>query len=168
MKTQGVLTDVSGHWAKNSIQRLMELKAVTGNPDGTFMPDKPVSRGEFITMLTKALSLKGTSSRSFSDMGGHWAAAAVQAAVANGVTSGFEDGSFRPDDPITREQMAVMIAAAAKLTAVEESPAFADAEGISGWARDSVSRAVSRASSPGTPMAASDPRLLQQRQRRSP
>lgn len=136
------LTDVKGHWAAANIQKLLAKKAISGNPDGTFQPEKQVSRAEFITMLVKALELKGTSEKSFSDLNGHWAKGVIQTAVANGIVNGFEDGTIRPDALITREQMAVMIAKAKQLKAEASDKTFADQTEISGWAKESVLSAV--------------------------
>lgn len=137
------LTDIKGHWANASIQKLIALKAISGNPDGTFQPEKQVTRAEFITMLVKALGLKGTSDRTFSDLQGHWASGAVSTAVANGIVNGFSDGTVAPDALITREQMAVMIVKALKLSNGKTDKMFGDAASISPWATDAIATAMS-------------------------
>lgn len=136
------LKDIGGHWAEANIQKLIAKKAVSGNPDGTFMPDKQITRAEFITMLVKALELKGTTDKTFSDLNGHWAAESVKTAISNGVLSGFEDGTIRPNDLITREQMASMIHKAAKLQVGSPDKRPVDEHLISSWAKESVLSAM--------------------------
>lgn len=126
------LTDISGHWAYGNIQKLIALKAVSGNPDGTFQPEKCVTRGEFITMLVKAYGLKGSTEKSFTDLKGHWAEAAVRTAVANGIVTGYADGSvgvLTPSSPGSRWRW--MMAKALKLGAGKAGKAFHDAGDIS-------------------------------------
>ncbi len=136
------LKDIVGHWAEVSIKELVGKKAVSGNPDGTFQPEKQISRAEFLTVLVKALDLKGTGDKQFGDTSGHWADASIQAAIANGIVTGYADGTFKPDASITREEMAVMIMKAKKLTAASSDKSFSDAAGISVWAKSAVETVV--------------------------
>ncbi|HBV99411.1 MAG TPA: hypothetical protein DEF36_20525 [Desulfotomaculum sp.] len=141
-KTAVVLTDLSGHWAEKNIEKLIEMGAVSGYPDGTFRPDGSITRAEFTAMLVKAFKLQGKGDRVFADTAGHWAREVIVTAASNGIIGGYDQNTFGPADPVTREQMAVMTVKAAKLSPASGELAFTDREKISSWARESVNTAV--------------------------
>ncbi|KOR76346.1 S-layer homology domain-containing protein [Paenibacillus solani] len=141
------ITDISGHWAEPEIRWLYEKGLLQGYPDGTFRPKQPVTRAEFITLLVRCLELEEQGSIKFSDTAGHWADQAIRTAVANGLAEGYSNLVFGPNDRITREQMAVMLARASQLTGVSfgtvtDKPSFKDQDSISVWAVDQVSAVV--------------------------
>ncbi|MCL6577273.1 S-layer homology domain-containing protein [Kyrpidia sp.] len=75
----------------------------------------------------------------FTDIKGHWAEALIREAAARGWVTGFPDGSFRPDQPVTRGEFAVMAMKAFGWTApVDQPPHYLDRDGIPDWARDAV------------------------------
>lgn len=147
----GTLTDITGHWAEANIRKLVELGAVSGYEDGTFKPDSTITRAEFATILVKAFKYDIRTAKLFSDTADHWARDYLSTAAVFGIAGGYEDGSFRPDDLITREQMAVMVVKAAKLEVVNEETQFADSAGISEWARSAVATAVKNGLMKGYP-----------------
>ena len=134
--------DMDGHWAEEAVRQAAANGLATGYPDGTFRPDQPITRAEFTVMLVRALGLEGTGAPlAFTDGDriGSWAAQAIGLAVEAGLVQGYGDGSFRPDAPITRAEMAVMIARALKLPIEEDaSTGFADDEAIPRWAKGAV------------------------------
>jgi len=132
------LKDITGHWAQADINKLVALGCISGYPDGTFKPDNTITRAEFAAMLVKAFKLENKGGKIFADTATHWAKDYIAAAAANGVVNGYDTYTFGPDDLITREQMAVMIVKAAKLTPAAGETQFADSGSISGWARDAV------------------------------
>ena len=135
------LNDISGHWAQAAIRELVAAGAIKGYPDGSFRPDQIITRAEFATVLVKALELPVNNSKAFADTTGHWAGEAISTAYAAGIISGYNNQSFGPDDPITREQMAVMVVRALRLSNVRGSVSFADSGKISPWAKEAVAAA---------------------------
>jgi len=133
-----LLTDIAGHWAENTIKQLLSLGAITGNPDGAFRPDDAVSRAEFVIILVKAFKVTEPGEAVFSDTGSHWARESIAAAVRAGIVSGYEDNTFKPDQPVSREQMAVLAAKAANLQGEADIGVFTDYGQISAWAAQSV------------------------------
>jgi hypothetical protein len=130
--------DISGHWAESGINKLVSQGAVGGYPDGSFKPDNTITRAEFATMLVKAFGLTTQSKAVFADTYGHWANDYISSAASSGIISGYENNIFRPDDLITREQMAVMIFKAAKLAQTAGTNKFTDSGSISAWAAEAV------------------------------
>ncbi len=136
------LNDIKGHWAEASIKNLVAAGAITGYPDGSFKADNTITRAEFATVLVKAYKLTATDGKIFADTGSHWAREAIATAAANGIITGYSDTAFGPDDPITREQMALMIVRAEKIAAQSGELHFTDTSSIATWARDAAASAV--------------------------
>ncbi len=132
------LSDIKGHWAEKTITELVATEAIAGYPDGTFKPDQGISRAEFATIVVKAFQLPEKNGKVFEDTANHWAQNFIATAAANGIVSGYGDTTFGPNDPITREQMAVMIVKAVKLLEVYEGKTFVDTDKISDWAKNAV------------------------------
>lgn len=141
-KPQVLLKDINGHWAEASIRSLAASRAISGYPDGTFKPNQPISRAEFATVIVKVLGLSATGTKLFEDTQGHWGRYTIAAAYEAGIVSGYDAHRFGPDDPITREQIAVMIARAARLGSTSSQLTFTDSYIISPWAREFVARAT--------------------------
>ncbi|MUG88779.1 hypothetical protein GNP92_20745 [Paenibacillus timonensis] len=132
-------TDIVGHWAQNAILSAAGMKLVSGYPDGTFKPNATITRAEFTVMLAKALKLEGAGSATpFTDEAkiGGWAKKEIANAVEAGIVSGYADGSFRPNERITRAEMAAISARALKLSTEEGTmTGFADDKDIPNWAK---------------------------------
>jgi fibronectin type 3 domain-containing protein len=145
--------DIQGHWAKNEMELLASKLVIQGMTDSSFGPDSSITRAQFATLLVRALGLSKQSENSrFTDVAPDaWYTGAVGAAVKAGLITGYEDGTFRPEDPITREQMAVMAAratkAAGKIVDVSGKEAsildtLSDGHNLSTWVKTSVAETV--------------------------
>lgn len=132
------LSDVSGHWAEPSIRQLVKQGAIKGYPDGTFLPDRTMTRAEFVQVLVSAFELEPQGGRVFRDTDEHWARLAISTAVTHGIVSGYDEARFGPDDLVTREQIAAMIARVTDIPAAQEPASFVDSDDISPWAQESV------------------------------
>ncbi len=129
--------DIGGHWAEANILEAEKKGMITGYPDGSFRPDRTVTRAEFAVMLAKALKLQNEEAvLSFKDADriGQWARTAVARAVSLGLIQGDKNSNFRPDAPMTRSEMAVMLARALNLAPEARSAGFADDRDIPVWA----------------------------------
>ncbi|RJE85217.1 hypothetical protein D3P07_21880 [Paenibacillus sp. 1011MAR3C5] len=139
------LNDIASHWAEASIKRAVELEFVAGYTDGSFKPNKTVSRDEFVVMLVKALKLQGADSAlDFADAGSiqGWAKPYIAKALESGLISGYEDGTFRPKASISRAELAAMIVRGLGLAPAEGSKlSYADADRIPAWAKPYVAAA---------------------------
>ena len=102
-------TDVNaGDWFNNAISTLSNAGIVTGYNDGTFRPNQPITRGEMAKIIANFANLsKG--GKTFTDLSGHWSKTYVELAAGNGWIAGYPDGSFRPDQKITRAETVTMI-----------------------------------------------------------
>lgn len=140
--------DTSGHWAESYIDALASSGVMSGFPDGSFRPDQAVTRAQFATIVSKAFQLSGSSNVVFNDVfPGHWAASPISAAAANNLIGGFPDGSFRPEQAVTRTQTWVVLANSLPRTtipAVQTNDFFSryrDASAVPTWATTQVALA---------------------------
>jgi hypothetical protein len=139
--SQENLTDIKSHWAEKNIKQMVAAGTVGGYPDGTFKPNNTITRAEFATMLVKAFKLENEGGKIFADTANHWAKDYIARATVTGIVSGYDANTFGPNNLITREQMAVMIAKAAKLTNAVEGNVFTDGTQIADWAKEAVAKA---------------------------
>ncbi|WP_369688912.1 S-layer homology domain-containing protein [Bacillus sp. FJAT-26390] len=119
--------DVGG-WSKPYIEELAGRLIIQGTGDETFEPSRSVTRAEFAAIITGALGLyKEAGVKSFSDVSeDSWYAASLAAATEYGLISGYADGSFRPNEKISREEAMVILARSFSL--MELKPGFTQAE----------------------------------------
>ena len=121
--------DLDRHWAADSVKELVAKGVVAGYGDYRFRPSGSLTRAEAAAMLTRAFGWKASAgARAFPDVPRtHWASGSVQAAAEQGVVRGYPDGAFRPNEPVTRAEMAVMAAlAAGKAVSTPAKDVFAD------------------------------------------
>ena len=110
--TASGFSDVAaGKWFNNAVSTGVNAGKLTGYPDGTFRPNQSITRAEFAAIAVRFLSdeVQGVSGGSFSDTAGHWAADAIGRAAAAGWITGYPDGTFRPNQSITRAEAATII-----------------------------------------------------------
>ena len=141
-------TDIAGHWAEADIKEMAQRGIVAGITASMFAPDQEITRAEFAAIVVRALGISAAAgSVEFEDVAqDSWYAGPVMAAAAAGLITGYE-GEFRPDDLITREEMAVVIVKAYQYLGKETSRGgiskFSDREEISLWAEEYVDQAAS-------------------------
>ncbi len=133
LKAQGggpaLFTDVpSTHWACKDIQFMVDKGVISGLGDGKFGPNVSARRCELAVMLVKALNLPTTGAEAdFNDVPKtHWAYRQIAAAQKAGFIQGFPGGLFKPNEYVTRGQMAVMLAKAYSLQKTGKAAGFTD------------------------------------------
>src|SRR5690554_385230 len=135
---QAMPSDLEGHWAESSIRSLVQLEILNGYPDGTFRPDQSITRAELAKILAVTYELESpkesTKQSQFSDTEDHWAKEYIAALSENKIISGYPDGTFQPERPITRAEMVTMLIRLLKVGLEDEeytqnlSPTFSDVE----------------------------------------
>lgn len=107
--TDNSFSDIkAGEWYTKAIATLENANIIGGYPDGTFKPNAPITRAEMATIIAKFANLD-ENGKSFNDIKGHWAQSYVELAAGNGWINGYEDGTFRPDQNISRAETFAMI-----------------------------------------------------------
>lgn len=134
-------SDADG-WYNAVINAVVKAGYMKGYPDGSFKPDKPISRAEFATMLSHFMSAK-TASNPFTDTNGNWAKEAIDKAYAQGIIKGYEDNTFRPAADVSRAEAVAMVNRTFNIKkAGDVKNPFTDIS-PSHWAYDDILAAVS-------------------------
>ena len=142
--------DVTEHWAKAAVNDLGSRMIITGIGGQNYAPDSYITRAEFAVILVRALGLVPEAGKSrFSDVtASDWYCGYVETAFSHGMITGYGNGTFGPNDKITREQAMDIVARALKITAMDTSIArdevstilagYSDANSISVYAKAGV------------------------------
>ena len=97
-----------GYWAANYIGYMQQFGIITGYSDGSFRPDAPVTRAEFAAIASRFEKLT-EGSKSFTDVPDtYWAARYINFAATRGWVTGYSDGTFKPENTITRAEVAAV------------------------------------------------------------
>ncbi|SFH07173.1 Carboxypeptidase regulatory-like domain-containing protein [Desulfotomaculum arcticum] len=147
-------TDLQDHWAAGQINKWVDQGLAGGYDDGTFKPDRQVSRAEFVALVNRAFKIEQSNSGvNLSDVKtGNWYYDDVAAATAAGYIGGYADGTFRPNQIITRQEVAGVLVRLLKLTPETEGiDNFADAGQIAQWARGNIGAVVRESLMKGMP-----------------
>lgn len=157
-------TDIQGHWGQTSMEQVAEWGLFTGTGNQQFSPDGTMTRGMFVTVMERTAKLlevykEPTGTATFTDVPADtWYTQAVVWANENNVVNGVGGDKFAPDDPVTREQMCVIMArflencVGMDLTAYKESEmTFLDQSEISDFAVESVKVCVALGLITGAP-----------------
>ncbi|MGF7046738.1 spore germination protein YaaH [Paenibacillus sp. DS2015] len=142
-KSSNSFTDIADSYAKSAILAVSSKGLMKGTDATTFQPTQAITRAEWITVLERLLALKEVNSTipSFKDVGkSSWYYGWVEAGYLLGLTEGKSSSTFEPNQPITREEAAVMLMRALKLkgTGKGSTTVFRDDQDISSWAKNAV------------------------------
>ncbi|WP_244209349.1 family 43 glycosylhydrolase [Paenibacillus ferrarius] len=147
-------SDVSTHWAKDAVNNLGSRMIISGIGNDLFNPEADITRAEFAAIIVRGLGLKlENRTPNFSDVkAADWYSSAIMTAQSSHLIDGFEDGTFRPGDKITREQAMVIMAKAmaitglkAKLTnhnAADVLRGYTDATESAPWAMSGIADSI--------------------------
>ena len=102
---QNAFSDVAADaWYCSSVSTLSRMGIIAGYPDGTFRPNAPITRAEFAAIATRFDNNGDKTPVNFKDIIGHWAEGEITVAANHGWVSGYGDGTFRPQNRITRAE----------------------------------------------------------------
>lgn len=141
-------SDTENHWGKDYISAMVSRGIFEGYEDGTFKPDNGVTRQEMAVILVRLLGLEselGTvTDLAFTDAYdiAEWAQKAVALLSAKGIYLGYDDGEFKPNRVLTREEIVALTMRIFGETYVDSTLNFKDAERIGEWARKAVGQAT--------------------------
>ena len=97
-------------WYAQSVNYLASIGVLSGYEDGTFDPEQTITRAEFAAIVSRFDELEAVEKSVFSDVSAdHWAEGYINSAYFKGWITGFEDGTFRPDENMTRAQTVTLV-----------------------------------------------------------
>ena len=99
----------AGKWYAVAVSTLANAGAIKGYSNGTFQPGKPITRAEFVTILTGIYGANTSKGMPFADVGSAWCHDAVATAYANGWVGGYADSTFHPNRTITRAEAVTIL-----------------------------------------------------------
>lgn len=110
VKINASFKDIENHWAKNEVQA-MASKGYANGSGGMFRPDDNITRAEFVSMLVRILEIQSEDAESsFTDVkSSDWFSLNVASAVKSGLVKGYEDNTFKPNAPISRQEIGTII-----------------------------------------------------------
>ncbi|MGI2296725.1 Ig-like domain-containing protein [Paenibacillus sp. GXUN7292] len=154
VRNTATFTDIAKHWSAEDVLMMSRKFIVEGYSATKFEPQKQITRGEFATYVAKGLGLEGdrTAAAKFKDVNantvmGAYIGAAAKAGIVNGKTT----TTFKPNDPIKREEMAAMMMRAAKVAGITDKlpqsvdtylSVYSDRSKISAYAKTDMANAI--------------------------
>jgi hypothetical protein len=139
-------SDLVGHWAEAYIRALVSMNLTQGFADGSYQPDKPMTRAQYAALITAAFNPTAKrQATEFTDVpADFWAAKAIQTAASGGFVGGFSDRTFRPHQNVQRLQVIVSLVNGLALPAANHSllNTYTDKASIPEYARTAVATAT--------------------------
>ncbi len=150
-KGNGKFKDVEDeHWAKEAIEFLGEKEIVKGKDDEKYVPEMEITRAEFVTILERMLTKEEIKipddavDKNYNDIEKHWASESIKSLTRKGILNGYLDGSFRPDEVITREEVAKVISEVVEKSELKFNEEDANLEFIdveaNNWAKEHIDK----------------------------
>ena len=150
---QDVPTDA---WYAGAVERVSASGLMQGSGPAMFSPGAPVTRGQIAAILYRQADSPSVYGSSFSDVSpSAYYSRAIAWAARRGIVEGYSDGTFRPDQPVSRQQLAAILHRYAKLNRIDSGKrtpleGFGDAASVSTYARESLSWALAEGILQGT------------------
>ncbi len=139
-------SDMQGHWAEKQLTDWMNRALISGYPDGTVRPNTAISRVEFVALVNRLFSYAEGKEVAYADVSTEaWYAKDVKAAAAAGFVSGYPDGTFQPNKPLSRVEAVAMLAKLVPMIAqegVDPLAGFTDQGTVPAYGRDSLGIAI--------------------------
>ena len=137
--------DIQGHWAQEAIEKFVNLGYINGYGDNTFKPDGQITRAEFVKIVNRVFNLTSKTNENFTDVNpGDWYYDEVRIAVNNGYINGYQDGTFKPNNLITRQEAMKIITTIKnnKDNNIDKIYKYNDGNQVDEWAKPYVEGAI--------------------------
>lgn len=134
--------DLDNHWAKNSILDFAKKGHANGYEDSTFKPNNNITRAEFVVIANSVFGFSSTGTENFSDVNPeNWFYDAVCTGIEVGYIDGYADGTFKPNEKITRQEASKIVAKITNLKG-DQTLDFNDNKDIASWSKEYVDALV--------------------------
>ncbi|WP_054027489.1 S-layer homology domain-containing protein [Bacillus sp. FJAT-28004] len=141
------MADIKGHWGEKTIGAFVKLQFIKGYGDGTFHPNGNITRAEFAAIISRVFDINGGGNQPvvLNDINRHWGKDAIEKLAGAGVITGYDDGTFKPNKTINREEMVVILSRIVDLSKVDKDASkgnFADIASASSFAANQIKDAA--------------------------
>lgn len=137
--TTAMQNDYASHWAAESIQIALKNAVTSGYPDGSFKPDNEITRAEFFALINNTFGFTQTTDLTFTDVNeNEWHALCISKAKAAGYATGYPDGSMKPNDSISRQEVAAILSHLRALKATCKSSSCIDLTKMTDWGKEGI------------------------------
>lgn len=154
------ISDINNHWANKQIQSFVNNGYVNGYENGTFKPDNSITRAEFVKIVNRFFGFESKQNINFRDVNkSDWFYNDVCSAKKAGYINGYEDGTFKPNQPITREEVSKILVSIKnnKDFTYDKIQKFIDNTKISSWAKPYIEGAIEAGYIKGNPKGELNP-----------
>ncbi len=139
----GKASDTAGHWAESTLKEWQQQGLIAGYQDGSLKPDHKITRAEFTALINKSFGYTNTAAISYKDVKeADWYYNDVAKAVAAGYITGYTDKTFKPNKPLTREELAVVVSSLLQLKESSSPASFTDTQASRAWSIGKISAVV--------------------------
>ncbi|WP_245987986.1 S-layer homology domain-containing protein, partial [Cohnella lupini] len=136
-------SDIDNNWAKATINQWVDRGWAEGHADGTFKPNNEITRAEVAALINRAFGFRGSASKDFKDVKStDWYYKDVSAAVDAKYMTGYTDGTFKPNEKISRQELAVMAAKILKLANSDSYRNFVDTVNSPAWSKGGIGAVI--------------------------
>lgn len=133
------VSDITGNWAEKQITQWIDSGLIAGYPDGTFQPNRPVTRAELVALINKSFGFTEEKEIGFKDVDqSKWHYTELKKAAAAGYISGYADGTFGPDKKVSRQEFAVMVGKLLQLQGSGSANGFQDQGQMAAWGKEAI------------------------------
>ena len=136
---RSTFTDIQGHWAEETIIKWSDMGLVNGQSADRFNPNASITRSELAALINNVADVSGEAAISFTDVASNkWYYIEVAKAVSAGYMQGYADGTFKPEAPITRQELAVLITRLLGITEQEPDATYTDVANAPAWSKGAI------------------------------
>lgn len=135
--------DTTGHWAESTLKEWQQQGLISGYEDGSLKPDLKITRAEFTSLVNKSFGFTDITAVSYKDIKeSDWFYNDISKAAAAAYIKGYQDNTFKPNKPLTREELAVIIASLLQLNSSNPEVSFTDTAASHTWSKGSIAAVV--------------------------
>ncbi|WP_157261100.1 S-layer homology domain-containing protein [Paenibacillus wynnii] len=135
--------DTTGHWAESILKQWQAEGLLNGYVDGSLKPNLKITRAEFAVLINKSFGFTNAGAITFKDVKpSDWFYNDIAKATSAGYITGYTDQTFKPNQPLTREEMAVIVASLLQLQKSSAPAAFTDTIAGHEWSKGQISAVV--------------------------
>ncbi|MRN51650.1 S-layer homology domain-containing protein [Paenibacillus monticola] len=135
--------DITGHWAESTLKQWQEKGLITGYEDGSIQPNHKITRAEFAVLINKSFGFKDTATIDFKDVKhSDWFYTDIAKATSAGYIKGYPNQTFKPNQSLSREEMAVIVTSLLQLKGSVTPTVFTDTTAGHEWSKGPIGAIV--------------------------